>query len=462
MADINNPNEDILIPKSPRTWGDTFTSIAYWTFPVTALWGLTKLVANRLAGEKIMKLVFPALNTQTEKSRAAIIYNHTRAGFEAKMQQLGYRNSPVTANEFVVRTHDNARLTTVEVNPKGIEPAEKDKTYIIKFCGNNGYYENDNVFQELQDDALTYRATTIGFNFRHVGKSQGTARSTDDLATDAIAQIERLRIKGANPNTIFLKGHSFGAAVAAIVTEHFHQKGYPIRIDSSRSFSKLSEVTLGWLRTGGSISQPGPTGHKETWGGKIKAFFAAPFVRFMLAVTKCELNPAAAFKNIPATHRDYYCVRSSKMDREVPTCLDDVIIPHSASLHAALKSERRDVKKKLKDIETQLKTAGSSDGIVANMLAPLSHIAEDVKSQLRQHKMTIVPEIQLPQGLYPDLAEHKGVPIAQDGHNQPTQKLNNRYDYKNADEHFGLFIERSMRNAAEAKEQLQEHRQYVR
>lgn len=313
-------------PKPTKTgWFWTKTIASRLIFPPILLWDLTKYAANKLIGEKIGGLVLPAqkMNFAEEQKTA----NTKITSINKKIY-----NENLTTIQSIVATHDGVHLDTLEISHQKNE----DQKYIINFAGRAMCYEQ--LIDDMKEDASKLQCNVIGFNYRGVGLSTKKAKSKDDLVTDGIAQVERILSRGVDPESITLKGDG----VATLVAKHFHEHGQKINLFNSRSFSTLTNTFVGRIRTSSSSR----TGHSETFGKKILGWLANPFIKFGLSVSKWEIDAASAFKALPDSHKEYMVVRSPKADRKEhkDKLLDDPVIPHYASLHAALKNERRRTK----------------------------------------------------------------------------------------------------------------------
>ncbi len=335
-------------PKPEYTNWEWFKFIAVRTvFPPVMLWDLLKIGANKLLGDQVGGMILPAQN---------IKFDHLAINDEL----VNYLNEDnLTCEKHAVITHDEILLDTLEVqhvSQKNIQP--KYQKYVINFVGNGMCYEH--IVNEMKADAEQLQANVVGFNLRGVGQSQGRATSKDNLVTDGIAQIQRLLDQGISPQNITLKGHSLGGGVSALVAQHFHQLGKPINVFNSRSFSSLSNFVIGHVRLERN-EQGEALGQKETFGGKVIGWLIAPFIKLALALTKWEIDAGSAFKNIPDAYRDHIVVRSKKNRDER---VDDAVIPHYASIHKELSSERRAKKsefdEQIKIVDQIIEDAGPS------------------------------------------------------------------------------------------------------
>ncbi|AWM81619.1 alpha/beta hydrolase [Gammaproteobacteria bacterium ESL0073] len=84
------------------------------------------------------------------------------------------------------------------------------------------------VVATLQRTARDNQWSTLRFNFRGVGKSEGTYGEGVGETADAKAALEWLQAK--NPNQpIIIMGFSFGSCVAACLAGQLEQQGTPIK-----------------------------------------------------------------------------------------------------------------------------------------------------------------------------------------------------------------------------------------
>ncbi|WP_298624550.1 alpha/beta fold hydrolase, partial [uncultured Legionella sp.] len=328
-------------PKPKFSGWEWFKFIAIRTiFPPILLWDLIKLGANKLLGEWVGSLVLPAQNDNFD-------YLAVRDDTARR-----YNEDELVCEKHEIITHDDVHLDTFEVKHKSQEQIDPQyQKYIINLVGNGMCYEH--IIDDIKEDAKVLKANVVGFNLRGVGQSTGKAKSKEDLVTDGIAQVQRLLDQGVSPQNITLKGHSLGAGIATLVAQHFHQLGQPINLFNSRSFSNITNFLVGHIRLERDESGA-PIGHKDSIGGIILGWLAYPFVKFGVALAKWEINAGSAFKSIPNAYRDYIVVRSRKEVRG--NRIDDAVIPHYASIHEELTSERQ---KKKAEIDEEIEKIDS-------------------------------------------------------------------------------------------------------
>lgn len=379
-------------------------------FPPILLWDLLKIGANKVFGGLVSGLVLPAQKNKAFKDLAITDEILALLNASAKIYE-----------KHEVITHDNAHLDTFEIkhtSQQGIDP--NYQKYIINFVGNGMCYEN--IIYEMYLEAKALQANVVGFNFRNVGESTGKLKSAKDLVTDGIAQVQRLLDQGVSSKNITLKGHSLGAGIASLVAQHFHQIGQPINVFNGRSFSSLTNLIVGHIRlvrNQGWLSR----GHKESIIGKILGWLAKPVIQFALALVNWEINAGSAFKKIPKEYRDYIVVRS-KRERRADR-FDDTVIPHYASIHKELTSERRANKAKtdaeIKKLDETIPTADVVDKtVLTKARTALVNHRENMKSGMKMEVDT---------SFY--------------GHALPLEALHNRSG-KTATTFFGEFFKRAV------------------
>ena len=334
----------VFYPTKPQytTW-QWFKFIAIrCIFPPILLWDLFALIVNKLAGSAVGGIILPAQNI--DSMRYGNFHSNDIKIFDTNL---------ITHTKHTVITHDGAELDTFEITHMSqINKPAVEQQYIINMVGNGSAYEQH--ISEMQDNAHALGCNVVGFNYRGVSQSTSRATSANDLVTDGIAQVQRLLDQGVLPEHITLKGHSLGAGIGSLVAAHFHEQSQAIFND--RSFSSLTNVVVGFIRTGFALGNKDATGHSETLGRKLLGWLAKPFIMLALALTGWEMNADEAFKSIPEENREYIVARTRRTER-TETVIDDLIISHYASMHLALKDERLAKKAALQGDEAGLAQA---------------------------------------------------------------------------------------------------------
>lgn len=385
-------------------------------FPPILLWDLLKFGINKLLGAWVSGIVLPAQN----RDFTDLKINDDAASMLSE--------NDLTCEKHEVITHDDAHLDTFEIkhmSQKDIAPQYQQ--YVINLVGNGMCYEH--IIRDMKADAKAMQTNVVGFNLRGVGQSTGKAKSKDDLVTDTIAQVQRLLDQGVSPQNITLKGHSLGAGIASLVAYHFHQLEQPINVFDGSSFSSITNFLVGHVRL--QRDEDGKArGHKDSLGGKILGWIIKPFVKLALALVNWEIDAGSAFKSIPEAYRDYMVVRSRKEIREKEGRIDDAVIPHYASIHKELASERRAKKaqmdKEIGSLESRIKNAASlAQSELIEKKEALVQAREEVKSARKMET------------LHP----------AFNGHQQYWSELHNRSG-KSAQTFFRDFVQRAAKDHA--------------
>ncbi len=363
-------------------------------FPPLIIWDALSWVGSRLIGRLVGYAVLPAqlldgrlsetppiswvvhfiLPTTIKDNILKRFSDHkTNIGlWEKYFEECNGRRYSINSQQCVdtfryrIKTHDGAELDTFEVQSQSQKyESTADKKYIIYFNGNGQFCQT--AISDMFSDATSHNSTVIGFNFRGVGfhENKGYPLSSHDLVIDGIAQIQHLLSIGVQPENITLKCFSLGASIATLVTHHFHTQGYPIKVFNGLSFSTLTNAVVGLIRRG---SKEDP---QEKPIMKIVGWLAKPIIKFVLALTQWEINAVDAYKAIPKEYKEYIVGRTPREFRRtyselvssniIPknwprTIPDDQIVTNYASLHAALKDER----KAEKSVDEASKTTASA------------------------------------------------------------------------------------------------------
>jgi len=227
-------------------------------------------------------------------------------------QEDEIRLNNLEISDGIINTHDGASLGTLQLTPnKLLNVHITDQNFIIKFNGNYMLYQYN--LDSYIYDANKLQCNLIVFNYRGVGNSKKPPESIlsfQDLVTDGIAQVNRLRSNGVPANHIVLDGLSLGGAIATMVASYFHDHGFPVYLWNDRSFAKLSGAAAGMVFPG-------------------ESFLIESSVRFTLQSAKWEADVAEAYQKIPAAYKGYMFV------------VQDGVIASNASLHKAVKHQEK-------------------------------------------------------------------------------------------------------------------------
>lgn len=405
-------------PKPKLSWSEFLTSALYWLFPPTLFWGLTKYLINWKYGESVAQSIMPALAPGMKFIQQSNATERYRTFHES------IHSSVCSFERLRVNTWDRAVLDTYELRWR--DPSESEKTaktplavsgadsdedsvssldseeplisqrtntrkHIIHFV--DGNISCEQMFDQMEDDAAELGVNVIAFNYRGVTYSTGKPGKLKHLVTDGIAQVQRLLSNGVAPEKIILKGHGLGAVVATEVTRHFHDRKKKINIFSASSPSSLTNVQVGKIRTGyatGLQISSNPrhinTGHHETLGRKILGWLAKPFIKLKLCLTGWEAHTDSSWLSIPDANKEYMVVRTPKV-RRTRARRDDPEVTHYASLHAALKPQRRLVKEGLQQTRAQICAASVGAGVAHEDLRSALQSVTAARERLKERKM---------------------------------------------------------------------------
>jgi pimeloyl-ACP methyl ester carboxylesterase len=346
-------------------------------FPPILVWDIAKFVMNWLFGGLISRLVLQAQDCG---------YNHQyKNHIPSEVERINQEGN-LAAERFSVLTHDAATLDTLEIRSKEEKTAPvppHEQKYIIQLLGNAQCCEQ--AINDAEEDAKALNCNVVLFNHRGVSQSTSKPYSKNDLVTDGIAQVQRLLDKGISAENITLKGFSLGGAIGTLVTKHFHDHGIKINVFNDRSFSSITNFLVGHVR---KADWTRLSGHQESFFKKILGWIVKPILMFALALTKWEIDAASAYKGIPDTHKEYMVVRSPKNERDAKV-VDDGVVTHYASLHAALKDERRAYKKKI-DYTLASLSSESTYAMVGNSLEVAREKLKEARLRIKERKMVPV------------------------------------------------------------------------
>lgn len=246
--------------------------------------------------------------------------NRPPISLEAEHFKILENEYGVKSNLGYVKTHDGAKLETIEVYPKSFQKLPADTTYIIKFNGNGTLLQD--MLDSFSHDATKLNCKVIGFNYRGVGKSEGKPRVKSNLVTDGIAQVQRLLDEGANPKNIFLDGTSLGGSIATLVAEYFDKLGITLNLFNFISFSSTSKFVLVKMA-------PDATGLKES--------IAEGCISTGLRCNDWQIDVADAYRQHPVDAKAYMVIK----EEDPVTHYGDGVIPDKASLHSAFAKDKR-------------------------------------------------------------------------------------------------------------------------
>lgn len=309
-------------PKIPF-WKQFFFYFIRVVCPLILIWDLVQFIVNKYTATLIIDLIVPSV----EWAR-----NIRNNGGRSKACDEISKNFPsFTLNTHEIETHDNALLDTLElIHPEQATQPIHEQKYVVYF-GGNGELAFSMRKDHLQD-AIKDNYNLVYFDYRGSVDTKVMLKSANDLVVDGIAQVQRLLDQGVSSKNIVLCGQSLGGAVCAHVGQYFHANQQPISIFNQRSFSSLTHFCVGWIHKY-FPSKENP--HKPSFWGKLCGFLATPFIWLVLQLTKWELNAAGAYKSIPQAYRQHAVVWPKEDTQEG----DDEVIPHYASMHAALLME---------------------------------------------------------------------------------------------------------------------------
>jgi pimeloyl-ACP methyl ester carboxylesterase len=323
------------------------TFVLMCTFP----WVGLKWAVSRLFGARVRKEVLPAY--QNEKER----YTDPNTPEAWAFQDACFKKVRETKNvnlKWIKVTTSDAELDTVEISPKEgpITPTKKQsRPHIIRFLGNTIRYrlQMDEAIDEVQE----HDCHIVLFDYRGVGLSRGELRSQWDLVRDGVAAVRRLLDEGIPPEKITLDGQSLGGVVATLTAKYLYDRGIHVKVFSDRSLSSTTHFVVAWIRGFGYED-----GYHTSFLGRIAGWIAYPIVKLAVSLVDWDMEAGKAFRSLPVTHREHLVLRSDKHQRNPPhadnpamivdTPIDDHVIRHWASIHAALRGERRPSKRALK------------------------------------------------------------------------------------------------------------------
>lgn len=407
-------------------------------------WDALKFCMNYLFGGLIGRLVLGAQDGHAEKIEKAWKQSSTQLEKQQKLsatikqkreKELAGINSDedLVKNQFsaryvAVQTYDGTELDTLEIKSQKNCPINEQK-YLICLGGNGECYES--MLPEMKKLAVKLNCNVVGFNHRGVCWSTGQTRSQDNMVTDTIAQVQRLLDDGIEPEKITLKGFSLGGAVATLTAKHFHDRGIKVNLFNDRSFSSLTNLLVGHIRMANWFKNGG---HQESGWKKILGWILKPIILLILALTKWTMNALAAYKPIPAIHKEYMVVQSPAKDKKVwgNFITDDWVITPYGTLHAGLAPERKAYKAKL-DKEIQLEARkGTFDQNIRRAIS-----LKEERDSLKARKMVAKDKPRA--ACWADLKENLTI---YDAHTKSSKDLIDRYTGRTGEQFFFDFFNR--------------------
>jgi len=164
----------------------------------------------------------------------------------------------------------------------------------------------------------------LGFDYAGTGNRKITSWSYRDLVHDGVFLAQKITKELSGSESLIIKGNSLGGAIAILVTKFCHDIGILAYLWSGKSFASTSSVLTGQLRT---LKK---SGHYETPTTIVISNMAKPLFSGMLLAANFEMDIASAYQSIPDNYKNYFVIRSARMDRANKK--DDAMIPYCASL----------------------------------------------------------------------------------------------------------------------------------
>lgn len=348
----------------------------YVALPPLGVWAAIKFSSNQMMGKLIGRMIVAGQDLY-KKDAKVIDGKNPRAIIEEELKQFYHHlnKEEFDFDRFKVESTNKSLLDTVSLaSPTERTKAASQRKYIIRFGGNGEAYESS--LAAMQADAKALECTVIGFNYRGVANSTGSAKTFASLVEDGYSQVALLLAKGVRPENICLLGHSLGGAVATKLASKLHKQNHPVYLFNDRSFSSLTNVIVGWIRCWGLMVTPefkqtfigtvlrpflwffGKQSYtEESLFGKMLGHILKPPIKSILVVTGWEVNAAKAYQKIDEKHKSYVTVRTRKHtkqeneDCDNSNIKDDVVITDYASLHSGLKEDKRAIIKAIKNTE---------------------------------------------------------------------------------------------------------------
>lgn len=354
--------------------------------------------------------IYKALDLR-EKPQIKEIERKYQKSILQKMEGLEIKNISVSTQKTI--------LDTVE-----ILNANSNGKYVVIFPGRGEFMEGNirNAIKLSQ----SLSSNVILFNHRGVSNSIGQVIKFEDMVEDGITQVNRIISKGVSPEKIMLYGKCMGAVTATFTTSHFHKKGQKVYLFSDRSFSESSKMIAGII--------------SQRHNSKTLYYILKPVLKMGLNSIGWDINSANEFKKIHNDYKNYLVVQSSSKVKGTRNKIDDGLIYNKASIHYALKSDRRKEKKKIYKKIKDLEQNGISNINKTNADSKIEELKKlkEALSELKNHKMDgeIINASDNLKKSHPKEVAGKM------GHYKELSKLKNRYNNETAEDLLKRFVEK--------------------
>lgn len=295
---------------------ENYFGLGSYVNPVT--W--VRALAGKLIGNKTGVLVLPAQKLSEDNT-----YLNDTFVIEHNFKDNVASNSEISLNFHEVENFDGAILETMELSHKiQLDKPINEQNFVIFSVGNDMCMQD--LYKDLYTECQKLELNIVSFNFRNVIRSSGKVNSQLDLIYDVIAQVERLLNAGVDPKNITLVGHSLGAAIVTLASFLYYKKGTPIKVFNGRSFSSFSALKYHQLD---------------------QRKLEQDLTGLQLYFSNFELNVAPYFAEIPEEYKEYIVIKQNKKKDKSDASFQvpDGVIPHPASLHVALKADRKKEKR---------------------------------------------------------------------------------------------------------------------
>ncbi|KTC89587.1 hypothetical protein [Fluoribacter dumoffii] len=206
----------------------------------------------------------------------------------------------------------NSTLETFVFTSKHFDTiAAEDRYYRIHCSGNSG--NCGRFFGELAQLSVNHpELKTITYNHPGIEGSGSITMTEDDLVNALFAQVIALLKQGVDPAHIELSGFSIGAATAAQTAkklQDYRSENYPegiqVNLFCDRTLSNMSQVVTDKLPLLGTLFNYSKLipGIKETVHYLIQPLVRILVITPLLYLIHWNMNPAAAYKEIPAERK---------------------------------------------------------------------------------------------------------------------------------------------------------------